>query len=150
MLQQLISHSPDLAKLNSEGYILEVDGGQHLLVHQIPYLNSSAEIKYGSLIAILTLSSPNRAGLPPDHTIFFSGEKPHNADGTEMSAIILNNDIKRLTNDITVTHQFSSRPTTGNYTDYYEKVRTYSEILSSQASLVDANITATPNKSKVS
>jgi hypothetical protein len=147
MLPQLINHSTDLKRLQEEGYVLEIVGnGGHVLVRQIPYLNASLEIKYGILICALTLATPTRAGKPKDHTILFCGEAPYNADGTRLDAIINNSNSQPVTAAITANHMFSSKPICGYYEDYYEKFRTYSQILLTQARLVDCTVTATPNK----
>lgn len=147
MQRQLISHSADLKKLYDEGYQIEVGGG-HLLVHHLPYLNPNREVRLGTLVCVLTLASPTRAGAPPDHTAHFIGELPTNADGTAMTAIVNNSNAQQLTDSITVNHYFSSKPASGNYADYYEKVRTYAEILLAQALTVDSTVTARPNRKK--
>ena len=148
MQQQLINHSPDLKRLEDEGYQLEVCGG-HLIVHHIPYLNSLLEIKYGKLVCVLTLVSANRVGKPQDHTIYFIGETPCNADGTAMTSIINNSNPQQLSEGITVNHYFSSKPASGNYENYYDKIRTYSEILGSQAKSIDNSVTSRPNRKTI-
>jgi hypothetical protein len=47
-----------------------------------------------------------------------------------------------------VNHFFSSKPKAGNYANYYDKIRTYAEILSSQAMAIDKSVTAKPNRKK--
>lgn len=148
MQQQLINHSPDLKRLEDEGYQLEVCGG-HLQVHHIPYLNSIKEIKYGTLVCVLTLASANRVGKPQDHTIYFIGETPCNADGTVMTSIVNNSNPQQLSEGITVNHYFSSKPASGNYENYYDKIRTYSEILGSQAKSIDNSVTSRPNRKTI-
>jgi hypothetical protein len=140
MQQQLINLNPDLKRLDEDGYELEVCGG-HLLVHHIPYVCPSRIVKYGTLVCVLNYSSPTIIGRPQDHTIFFTGETPCNADGSPMFAIINNSQTRNLSQDIVVNHYFSSKPTTGNYPNYYEKIRTYGEILSSQAKVIDSSVT---------
>lgn len=147
MQLQQISHSPDIKRLLDEGYEIEVCGG-HLLAHHIPYLNSSAEVKYGTLVCVLTLIGPTRVGTPPDHTIYFQGETPHNADRTPINSIINNSRLQKLTENITIHHYFSSKPKSGNYPNYFEKIRTYSEILSAQARAIDNTVTNRPNFKK--
>jgi hypothetical protein len=148
MLPQLVSHSPDLLKLWESGYDMEIIGDQHLLVHQIPYVNSIKEVKYGTLVCVLTLATPLRVGLPPDHTIYFIGETPCDNNGVTLRGVVNNSNTHHLTNKITVNHYFSSRPISGNYPDYYEKVRTYSEILCSQAMAIDISVTSKPTNRK--
>jgi hypothetical protein len=147
MLQQLISLNPDLKQLWDEGYDLEIDGG-YLLTHQIPYVTPNKQVKLGTLVCVLTLVSPKHLTPPSDHTIFFTGETPCNADGSPMTAIINNSNRQQLTQSILVNHYFSSKPLSGKYVNYYDKIRTYAEILSSQARVIDSTVTTKPNKNK--
>ena len=133
--------------LYQEGYELEIRGG-YLLVHHIPYLNAKKEVLYGALVLVLTHASPNRAGRPKDHTAFFTGETPYNADGTPLNAVINNSNRQQLTETITIQHYFSSKPKQGHYNDYYDQVRTYAEILSVQAKEVNPVVTPKPNQKK--
>lgn len=141
MQQKLISLNPDLKRLDDDKYKFEVIGG-HILVHQIPYLNSERQIKFGTLVAVLNYSSPDRIGAPPDHTIYFCGDKPHNVDGTPMNSIVNNSNPVQLTTEIRVDHYFSSKPSSGNYPNYYAKITTYEKMLSAQAQHVDNSVTA--------
>lgn len=143
MLQQLINHSPDLKKLSDEGFDIEVNGG-HLLVHQIPYVNSKCEIKYGTIVAVLNFATPHKTGRPPDHTVHFCGDTPCDYKGAPLTAIINNSNTNKLTDTITVNHYFSSKPACGYYSDYYEKISTYAEILTSQARKLDQNVSSKP------
>jgi hypothetical protein len=141
----LISHSPDLNKLNEEGYQLEIDGG-YLLVHHIPYLNVANEIKYGVIVCVLNLVNPNLTGMPPDHTVYFIGDTPYNSLRQPLNAIINNSAVQQLTPNIVINHFFSSKPASGRYPNYYEKIRTYAEILSSHAQAVDSTVSSRPGK----
>jgi hypothetical protein len=47
-------------------------GGAYLLVHDVPYVNASKEIKIGTLVSSLTLSS-ERTSRPDNHVIHFIG-----------------------------------------------------------------------------
>lgn len=147
MQQQLINLSPDLLKLQEEGYQLEINGG-YLIVHHIPYVNKIGEVKYGMFVCLLTLSGPNRVGIPKDHTIYFKGEVPCDSDSIPLNSIINNSQNVQLTENILVNHYFSSKPLSGKYSNYYEKIRTYSEILSSQAKAIDSLATSKPNRKK--
>lgn len=147
MQQQLISLNPDLGKLQDEGFDFEVRGG-HLLVHHIPYVTAALEIKYGTLVSVLTLIGPNRIGKPKNHTIFFIGETPCDSRGAALNSIINNSRSRQLTEDIVVNHYFSSKPASGNYANFFDKVRTYAEILSSQAKAIDYSVTYRPHKQK--
>jgi len=65
-----------------------------------------------------------------------------------MTAILNNSNRQQLTESIVVDHYFSSKPASGNYADYYDKVKTYSEILSAQAKVIDPTVTCKPNSKK--
>jgi hypothetical protein len=145
MQQQLISHSPDLKRLQDEGYEIAVDGA-YLFTHHLPYLNSDKCVQYGTLVCLLTLATPTRAGIPQDHTIYFKGATPCDADGKALIAIINQSHTQQLTNTITVDHFFSSKPPSGNYPDFYEKISTYAKILGAQAQSIDSTVTWKPLK----
>lgn len=144
MPQQLINHSPDLLKLWEAGYDMEINDDQHLLVHHIPFVNSNKEINFGTFVCVLTLATPSRVGVPPDHTIFFVGNAPCDSNGNPLDAIINNSAIYNLAGGVVANHYFSSKPIGGNYPDYYEKVRTYAEIISIHALEIDPNVTTKP------
>lgn len=145
MQQQLINLNPDLNRLQEEGYDIEIKGG-HLVVRQIPYATPSKSVALGILICVLNYASPTKISAPPDHTIFFNGETPCNANGQALDAIINNSNRQQLTNELLATHYFSSKPLSGNYLGYYEKIRTYAEILSIHAKAIDSKVTTKPFK----
>lgn len=139
MLQQLISHSPDLKRLQDEGYELEVKGG-YLLIHHIPYVTHLREVKYGVLVSELSLANSITTTNPSTHVINFIGEFPCNNDGSIISAIQYGSHNQDLGNGIVIHHSFSNKPQNG-YPNYYEKVSTYCNIISSPAKSIDPLIT---------
>jgi molybdopterin/thiamine biosynthesis adenylyltransferase len=139
MLQQLISHSPDLKRLQDEGYELEVKGG-YLLIHHIPYVTHLREVKYGVLVSELSLANSITTTNPSTHVINFIGEFPCNKDGSIISAIQHGSHNQDLGNGIVIHHSFSNKPQNG-YPNYYEKVSTYCNIISSPAKSIDPLIT---------
>jgi hypothetical protein len=85
MSHRLINHSPDLTRLQNEGYELEIRGA-FLLVHHVPYVNANRQVKYGTLVSTLTLSG-DATGVPDSHVMHFIGEHPCNASGGIITAI---------------------------------------------------------------
>lgn len=138
MLQQLINHSPDLKRLQDEGYELEVKGG-YLHIHHIPYVTHLREVKYGVLVSELSLANSQRTIKPSTHVINFIGEYPCNADGSIITAIQHSNQ-QNLGHGIVINFSFSNKPQNG-YADYYEKVSTYGTIISSPAKSIDPLVT---------
>lgn len=139
MSQQLINRSPDLKKLRDEGYEIEVKGG-HLVVHHIPYVNATREVKLGKLISTLTLNN-NVTMRPDNHVIHFMGEHPCNKDGTIITGIQHGSPNQQLVDGIVLNHSFSNKPPQG-YADYYQKVTRYVEIITASARAIDPTSTA--------
>lgn len=138
MSQQLIDRSPDLKQLRDEGYEIEVKGG-YLLIHHIPYVNHSKEINYGILISDLNLG--NNVTVPPQtHVVNFMGEYPCNNDGSEISGIRHANLNHTILDGITINYSFSNKPMNG-YSNYYQKVTTYANIISAPAKSLDSKVT---------
>ncbi len=141
MSHKLINRSPDLKKLRDEGYELETRGA-HGLVDHVPYVTASKEIKYGTLVSSLNLSS-EKTTTPENHVIYFIGEHPCNRDGSRIQSIVHGSgDVVLDVNlGIRANHSFSNRPATG-FPDYYEKFTSYIRIIASQAEAIDKNVTA--------
>lgn len=139
MLLAQINRSSDLKRLVNEGYEIEVKGG-HLVVHQIPYVNSSCQIKYGKLITTLALN--NDVTLKPDtHVMGFMGEHPCNKDGSIITAIQHSSPNQQITDGIVMNFTFSNKPSNG-YNDYHHKVTRYIEIITAPAKSIDKSVTA--------
>lgn len=144
MSQQLISHSPDLKQLSDEGYIIEVKCG-HLLVKDVPYINSNRELKHGILVTPLDLAGDVTCR-PANHQAWFIGDHPCFANGTPIAAIVHGSAIQQLADEITVNHSFSAKPKDGMYRDYHHKMVTYFAIISAPTRSLNPSITteATP------
>lgn len=142
MSRQLIDRNPDLKRLWEEGYDIEIRSG-HLLVKSIPYLNSDRELQRGALVAPLGDMSGDRLQPPSDHTIFFVGDHPCDAQGHEISQIKHSSQKQTLAGGISVDHMFSAKPRqNGRYGDYHHKMVTYVSLVSGPASRVDPSATA--------
>lgn len=139
MLLAQINRSPDLKQLVDEGFEIEVKGG-HLIVHQIPYVNSNRQIKYGKLITTLALH--NDITLKPDtHVMGFMGEHPCNKDGSIITAIQHSSPNQQIVDGIVMNFTFSNKPPNG-YDDYHHKVTRYVEIITAPAKSIDNTLTA--------
>ncbi|MGH9616994.1 MAG: ThiF family adenylyltransferase [Acidobacteriaceae bacterium] len=139
MSKQLIDRSPDLKRLRDEGYDVEVDAVAHLVVRDIPYVNSSRVIKHGTLVSTLTLAG-DVTTRPDGHVAYFRGDQPCAADGREIEQI---KNTSRPPNGISANLTFSAKPTpSGFYEDYYDKVTAYIAILSGPAIALDSSVTA--------
>ncbi len=130
MSSELINRSPDLQRLQGEGYEVEVQSG-YLLIHSVPYVNSCGEIANGVLVTDLTLNS-DQTQKPSDHQVWFIGEQPCNRDGSAITGIGCRTNTQTLSEGLEVHHRFSCKPT-GGYPNYYAKMTRYVEIISNQA-----------------
>ncbi|MEC7264680.1 MAG: ThiF family adenylyltransferase [Bacteroidota bacterium] len=147
MSQQLINHSQDLQRLLADGLVLDIKHN-FLFINRIPYLTSSGEIKYGVLVSPLEIAG-NKTKPNPSHTVYFSGEPPCKLSGKEFN--IINNKSKQVVaNGFEVDMLFSSKPKPHGYTDYYHKMTTYINMISSPAKAIDENVTEKGEKLVVS
>jgi len=139
MSQQLISRNADLQKLRTDGFDVHVKGS-YLVMRGVPYVNGSKEVLRGTLVSELSLAGDDTIR-PSTHVVYFAGEYPCNADGSELTKIRHQSVETHLDRDLTVHHSFSSKPP-GGYFDHYEKMTTYAAIISSAARLIDPGATA--------
>lgn len=126
MQQQLINRSPDLKRLQQEGFELEIVEG-YAIVHHIPYLDRNKCLHFGKLISSLNMSD-NRTITPNDHVIYFMGDHPCDKDGNRIAGISHAEPNQRLSNEIIMNYSFSNKPQAG-YFDYYQKFKRYIDII---------------------
>ena len=74
MSRRLIARSPDLLRLQNEGYDIAVQGG-HLLFRNVPYVNASRTVRLGTLISTLELAGDVTVK-PANHVAYWTGEHP--------------------------------------------------------------------------
>ena len=140
MLHQLMHLSDDLRKLWDEGFELEIINA-HLLVHHIPYVNSAKEISYGTLVSTLNLAG-NVTIKPETHGIYFIGEVPCNKSGNQITGLLNSSPNTPLTETISLNHLFSRKPhDPARYSDYYDKITTYCNIITGPAKSIDDKVT---------
>jgi len=139
MSATLISHSPDLKRLVEDGYELEILGG-HLVLHNIPYVDSASKIRRGKLVSALELAG-DRTVKPNNHVAMFAGDHPCNQNGEKLRNMVHGTEVKGIADGVTVTRSFSCKPPDG-YTDYYHKMTTYAVMISGHAEQIDPAVTA--------
>jgi hypothetical protein len=142
MSRQLVSRSPDLKRLEDEGYDLSIREN-HLLV-KVPYANAQREVTLGILASELTLSGDITA--PPNtHVVYFIGatvgDIPCDNHGQELQVLINERRSFDLGEGLVASCSFSHKPNP-TYPDYYDKMSTYSDMIVGYAQAIDANATA--------
>lgn len=146
MQQADISLSADLKKLEDEGFFIEVRGS-YLLVHEIPYVNSEKQVKYGTIVTVLSFIRPGAiGGKPNNHTAHFIGDAPCDEDGNKLTSIINDRGTALVTSDFEARYYFSYKPMQGHYLDFYEKISAYAHLLSSYAKLINPDVTEKAGK----
>jgi hypothetical protein len=142
MSQRLIARSPDLKKLQDEGYDISTRDAV-LIVRDVPYLTSEGQVKRGTLVTTLVLADDVTVNPVDDHVAFFAGDKPHLAAGAAIPHIIGEN-LEQTYGSVEVQFQLSSKPQPEGtkYRDYHHKMATYVRLLSGPAKNVEASVTA--------
>ena len=139
MYEQLVNHSPDLQRLQDEGYDIEIRSN-YLLVKQVPYVTAARVVERGILVSELSMSGSTTAP-NPYHVVWFIGTIPCDNHGRELNAIINQRGTFQVEGNLTASCMFSSKPPEG-YPDYYEKMMSYVEMLLGYARAIDSSVTA--------
>jgi hypothetical protein len=137
-----ISLSPDLGRLEAEGFRLRVVQGtaHHLLIEGIPAVTKAGKVVLGTLYAPLELDANGKTVNPVfSHQCWWIGEAPCDATGRTMSEMISNNAKEDRGDGIRTTVAFSrKRGDKAPYADFYEKIWTYVRMIWQEAQSVDA------------
>lgn len=136
MFQKLVSHNEDLKKLIDKGYAVAIDSTNHLVIRDIPYLDSSGELKIGAIVAKLRFIDQFRFE-QEDHQIYFAGEVPYGLDGRPVQNLgggSFSIGLSERCSNIVVQRSFSNKPKiAGKYDDHYHKLETYVGMISGPA-----------------
>lgn len=142
MLRRPIARSPDLKKLQDEGYDLDIING-YLVINQVPYLNEQKAVMRGKLILSLGDAAGDVAIQPVDHTAMLDGEFPCHADGSHIDQMVIGQPNTTIGNGVVGRQHFSAKPKPADHYDgFYHQVTTYVAILGGPARTVDPNATA--------
>jgi hypothetical protein len=137
MSLRLIDLSPDLTRLQNEGYDIAVRDG-FLLVRNVPYVDINRTLQSGVLISKLNLSG-NKTNKPDDHVAHWTGTHPHHANGSIITSIQNASPPQDFGNGIRADFTFSAK---ADYRDYHHKIVTYSGRITGEATKIDPNATA--------
>lgn len=141
MSQRLISRSPDLQRLQNEGYEVSIRGGK-LLIGHAPFRNAAGAVDYGILVSDLQLNG-DATGQPTDHVARFIGGIPHSGDGARLEKLVIDESPQQIAEGLVTTCTFSQKPLGGvPYADYYEKMTTYLGLVQAPALALEPTATA--------
>lgn len=137
MSRRPIALSPDLLRLQNEGYDLDIRGG-FLVIRNVPFVDSRCEVRWGVLISKLKLSG-DIADKPDDHVCYWTGEHPCHADGSKISTIENSSSPQELVPGLRADFTFSAK---ADYRDYHHKMTTYIGRISGEAAKLDSDVSA--------
>ena len=141
MSRALIARNADLRRLEEEGFTLRIVDDAYLLIENVPYVTAQGDVREATLVMELTLAG-DRTVQPTTHVAYWTGEFPHEANGSLLLALMTERAKKRsLCESIPPAYQLSAKPADG-YKNYHHKVTTYVEILSREARRISPNSTA--------
>jgi hypothetical protein len=140
MSHQLVSLSPDLNRLQEEGYDLEIRD-TNLLIKHVPYVTAECTIDYGILVSELSTNGTVTVQ-PGNHWVWFAGRYPCDNNGRELDVIINQRTEVNYGNELVASCQLSTKPPSGFYENYYEKMTRYVKILSGFAKAINPTVTA--------
>lgn len=140
MSQTLVSRNEDLSRLRAEGYNISVNSAGRLIVKDVPYVNRQKQVACGTIAMALDLAGQTTIA-PKTHVIFFVGEFPCEGDGSPVPGVSQNTN-SDMGEGLLPNHQISRKPSTGSYSDFYQKVTWYINIISGPAHDLDPKATA--------
>jgi hypothetical protein len=137
-----ISRSPDLARLEAEGFRLRIVPGSayHLLVERIPAVNSHRKVALGTLYCPLEINREGKTVNPvSSHQCWWIGaEAPCDSSGRVMSEMISNTAAENKGDDIVTMVAFSrKRVDKTAYPDLHEKIWAYVRMIWHEALVID-------------
>lgn len=138
MSRRPIALSPDLLRLQNEGYDLEIRGG-FLLVRNVPYVDAQRALQRGTLISTLKLTADKADNPVEDHVAHWMGDHPCHASGAKITAIENPSGPQDLGHDIRTSFTFSAKAA---YRDYHHKITTYIGRITGEATIIDPDATA--------
>jgi hypothetical protein len=136
------SLSPDLAKLEAEGFRLRIVKGtaHHLLVDGIPAVTTARKVVPGTLYCPLEIDPSGKAVNPcSSHQCWWIGEPPCDSNGRVMAELIANHKSENKGDGIKTTVGFSRKHVDKKtpWRDYHEKIWVYVNLIWHEAQLID-------------
>ncbi len=110
------------------------------IADNLAFLNKERKILFGTIYCPIEFSGDTAH--QQDHTVRFMGEYPCDQFGTENKTFVNSPQENVLTPDIVGSFYFSSKPESGNYKDFYDKMTRYINLLSAPAKSIDPSVSA--------
>lgn len=140
MSRRPIAHSPDLLRLQNEGYNLELRAnGALLLIRDVPYVTSKREVCRDGVLVLKLRLAGDVTEKPTDHTARWMGEHPCHADGRKIAAIENGSAAEDLGDGVKIDFVFSAK---ADYRDYYHQAMTYIGCIAGEAATLEPDADA--------
>lgn len=131
MLIELASHNDDIRRLLEKGYALRADG-PHLVVRDIPYLDSQMALRIGAIVTKLEFIDKVRVK-QDDHQVYFAGSVPYGLNGQPIPNLAGGPATMALSKmDVIVQRSFSNKPKNG-FANFFDKIEHYVRVISGPA-----------------
>lgn len=146
MSKLLVSRSPDLSRLQAEGYDIAVEANN--LIVRVPYVDTNCAVQWGHLVSELTVvmdaaAGGERTGPMGTHVVSFvgatHGDLPCDSSGQVLHALIHQISAMELGGGLAASCTFSHKPDP-IYPDYYEKMTTYADMLLSEVHDIEPTV----------
>ncbi|TPL96412.1 ThiF family adenylyltransferase [Mesorhizobium sp. B2-3-11] len=137
MSRRPIALSPDLLRLQNEGYDIDIRDG-FLLVRNVPFVTTACRIERATLISPLSLSGDVTVK-PGKHVCYWTGAHPCHADGAKIRSIENGAGPQDLAPGLHAAFTFSAK---ADYRDYHHKMTTYIGRIAGEAAKLDPAVTA--------
>ena len=131
MLIELANHNDDIRRLLEKGYALRVDG-PHLVVRDIPYLDSQQALQSGAIVAKLVFIDKVRVK-QDNHQVYFAGSAPYSLNGQPIPNLAGGPTTIALSKtDVVVQRSFSNKPKDG-FPNFFDKIEHYVRVIAGPA-----------------
>jgi hypothetical protein len=131
LLIELANHNDDIRALLEKGYALRIDGA-HLVVRDIPYLDSQQALQVGAIVAKLEFIDKVQVK-QDDHQVYFAGSAPYGLDGQPIPNLAGGPTTITLSmTDVVVQRSFSNKPE-GGFANFFDKIEHYVRVISGPA-----------------
>jgi hypothetical protein len=137
VLIELANHNDDIRCLLEKGYALRIDGA-HLVVRDVPYLDSKQALQIGAIVTKLEFIDKVRVK-QDDHQVYFAGTVPYGLNGQPIPNLGGGPISIPLTKtDVVIERSFSNKPKddAGNsigFANFFDKIEHYVRMISGPA-----------------
>lgn len=136
-----IALSPDLEQLSSEYEVeVRVGNGTFLLVHGVPFVDSSRSIQRGTLVTPLKVELEKILPGGGAHQVWLVGGVPCDVNGHALKSILSDTNRLQLGENLWVDCGFSSKVNGSDYPDYRAKMLRYIQLISAPARELDPTL----------